>query len=319
MTVEIGGVSCTLADRVLETTQTTGTGAYALDGVSTDGYQSFVAGVGNGNNCPYVAELGTSWEVGVGQVTSGAPNTLSRDVILASSNSGSAVAWSAGVKTIKLDAPAALLTQIPDGSLSTIARLAALNIFTVNQEIKDDGSPASTIQWKITQTATGLAATFRAASFGVSDIGTTTDHDFKIRRNSADFIELESTGVNVTQPLTESAARVVSASSIFESSALSITTGSLVNTAHSLGAAPKQMWAVLRNATTEFGFSVGDEVQLNNYIDDNSGGDNGFLLGADATNIFYYINSPLRVVRKDTGALDGITTGNWTIVLRGWV
>lgn len=108
----ISGHTVVLADRVLETTQTTGTGTYSLDGVSVTGRQSFLNGIGNGNKCPYVAQLGSNWEVGVGTVTSGAPVTLSRDEILASSNSDVAVNWTAGVKDIWVDGPAALLTQI---------------------------------------------------------------------------------------------------------------------------------------------------------------------------------------------------------------
>ena len=88
-----------LADRVKETTTTTGTGTITLAGATT-GYQSFSA-IGNGNTTYYtIAGQGSSeWEVGIGTYTS-AGTTLSRDTILASSNSGSAVNFSAGTKEI---------------------------------------------------------------------------------------------------------------------------------------------------------------------------------------------------------------------------
>lgn len=87
------------ADRVKETTTTTGLGTYSLAGAAA-GFRTFVAGVGTANQCHYVVENGTDWEVGIGTVTDAAPDTLSRDVILASSNAGAAVNWGAGTKNV---------------------------------------------------------------------------------------------------------------------------------------------------------------------------------------------------------------------------
>ena len=94
-----------LADRVRETTTTTGTGTVTLGGAAT-GFQSFTA-IGNGNSTYYtIAGQGTNeWEVGIGTYTSSG-TTLSRDTILASSNSGSAVNFSAGTKDVFCDYPA---------------------------------------------------------------------------------------------------------------------------------------------------------------------------------------------------------------------
>jgi hypothetical protein len=93
-----------LKDRVKETTTTTGTGSFALAGAVT-GYDSF-GQIGNGNTTYYAVYLdgGSEWEVGIGTYTS--PSTLSRDTILASSNAGSVVTFSAGQKTIWCDYPA---------------------------------------------------------------------------------------------------------------------------------------------------------------------------------------------------------------------
>lgn len=93
-----------LKDRVKETTTTVGTGSFALAGAVT-GYDSF-GQIGNGNTTYYAVYLdgGSEWEVGIGTYTS--PSTLSRDTILASSNAGSAVNFSAGQKTIWCDYPA---------------------------------------------------------------------------------------------------------------------------------------------------------------------------------------------------------------------
>lgn len=87
------------ADRVRETSTTTGTGTYSLAGAVT-GYRTFVAGVGDTNTCHYLAEDGVNWEVGLGAVADATPDTLTRTRIFASSNSGAAVNWSAGTRTI---------------------------------------------------------------------------------------------------------------------------------------------------------------------------------------------------------------------------
>jgi hypothetical protein len=92
-------------DRVRETTTTTSTGTVTLAGAVT-GFQSFSA-IGNGNTTFYtIAGQGTNeWEVGVGTYTSSG-TTLSRDSVLASSNSGSLVNFSAGTKDVFVTYPA---------------------------------------------------------------------------------------------------------------------------------------------------------------------------------------------------------------------
>ena len=94
-----------LADRVQETTTTTGTGTVTLAGAST-GFQSFAA-VGNGNTTFYTIadSSGSNWEIGIGTYTSSG-TTLSRDTVLSSSNSGSLVDFPAGTKNAFVTFPA---------------------------------------------------------------------------------------------------------------------------------------------------------------------------------------------------------------------
>lgn len=94
-----------VADRVQESSTTTGTGTYDLAG-AVSGFQGFVAGIGNGNTCYYCATMGSDWEVGIGTVTDAATDTLARTSILASSNSNNAVNWGAGTKFIFVTIPA---------------------------------------------------------------------------------------------------------------------------------------------------------------------------------------------------------------------
>ena len=82
-----------IADRVKETTTTTGTGTINLAG-AVAAFQTFVAGIGSGNTCYYTIVSGNNWEIGIGTVTDASPDTLSRTTILASSNSDSALTLS---------------------------------------------------------------------------------------------------------------------------------------------------------------------------------------------------------------------------------
>jgi hypothetical protein len=92
-----------LKDRVQETTTTTGTGTLTLGGAVT-GYQAFSA-IGNANTTYYtIASTSAEWEVGIGTYTTSG-TTLSRDTVLASSNSGSLVNLSAGTKNVFVTYP----------------------------------------------------------------------------------------------------------------------------------------------------------------------------------------------------------------------
>jgi len=94
-----------LADRVNETTTTTGTGTVTLAG-AVDKFQSFAV-IGDGNKTYYTIahQSANQWEVGIGTYTA-AGTTLSRDTVLSSSNSGNLVNFTAGTKNVFCDYPA---------------------------------------------------------------------------------------------------------------------------------------------------------------------------------------------------------------------
>jgi hypothetical protein len=95
-------------DRVKETTTTTGQGTVDLGGAKT-GFETFVERIGNGNQTYYciAAEGGAEFEVGIGTVTSGTPDTLSRDTVLSNSdNNTNKVTFSAGTKEVFCTLPA---------------------------------------------------------------------------------------------------------------------------------------------------------------------------------------------------------------------
>ena len=92
-----------VADRVGESTSNqpaSAATAFNLGGAKT-GFQTVSLGIGNGNSAIFVAQEvdgdgnpAGDWQTFVGTLTTGSPDTLSQDTILASSNAGSAVDWS---------------------------------------------------------------------------------------------------------------------------------------------------------------------------------------------------------------------------------
>ena len=96
-----------VADRVRETTTTTGTGTLDLGG-AVSGFRTFVSGIGDGNVTYYaiVHRTAAEFEIGIGTVTDASTDTLSRTTILSSSNSNSAVSFSAGTKDVFCTQPA---------------------------------------------------------------------------------------------------------------------------------------------------------------------------------------------------------------------
>lgn len=91
-------------DRVQETSTTTGTGTFTLAGAVT-GYQSFTSAFVDGQTVYYCITDGTNWEVGRGTFTASG-TTLSRDVVLESSNSDALVNFGAGTKQVFCTLPA---------------------------------------------------------------------------------------------------------------------------------------------------------------------------------------------------------------------
>lgn len=87
------------ADRVKETSTTTGTGTYTLAGAAS-GFRAFSA-IGDGAKCYYRAKMGSDWEIGLGTYTASG-TTLARTRVVLSTNANAAVNWGAGTKEIAI-------------------------------------------------------------------------------------------------------------------------------------------------------------------------------------------------------------------------
>ncbi len=140
-------------DRVKETSTTTGTGTIDLAGAET-GYESFVSGVGTTNTTYYAIELNSAneWEVGIGTVTDAAPDTLSRDTIISSSNSDAAVNFSAGTKNVFCTLPAKkTISPVMDATTFVVTHNSTIS----EDQTLDSGVLAGPVTITGTQTITG--------------------------------------------------------------------------------------------------------------------------------------------------------------------
>jgi hypothetical protein len=149
-----------LADRVRDTTTTTGTGTVTLSGTAPTGYQTFGAGIGNGNNTYYTINADSQWEVGIGTYTASG-TTLSRNTVLASSNGGALVDFAIGIKDVFCDYPAE--KAVTDIYGTALAATTAANI---------GGGAAGSIPYQTAANTTSLLA----AGTGVLIGGTTPSY-----------------------------------------------------------------------------------------------------------------------------------------------
>ena len=133
-------------DRVKETSVTTGTGTLTLDG-AVQGFETFSSAIGNSNTTFYAIELPgtTEFEVGRGTISAG---QLARTEIISSSNSDSAVDFSAGTKIVFCTLPASkfvpgkfegtnftgslLLGHSDSGTLSSAIRNTGIGIVSLD-------------------------------------------------------------------------------------------------------------------------------------------------------------------------------------------
>jgi len=125
-----------ISDRVKETTTTTGTGTLTLGGAVT-GFETFTANLSDGDTTYYACTDNTDFEVGLGTFTASG-TTLARTTILASSNSGSAVNWGAGTRTIFCTLPAAKAVFLDASNVTNISNLKLASGATVTAILDED-------------------------------------------------------------------------------------------------------------------------------------------------------------------------------------
>ena len=147
-----------LADRVKESTTTTGDGTLTLDGAAT-GFQTFSGAFGNSVSVYYVISGGSEWEVGIGTTGAG---TLSRDTVLQSSNADAKVVFSAGTKDV-------FCSYVADRAVTTVdaATLTNKTISGASNTLSNIGNAAltnSSVTVNGTAIALGASGTVTAAA-----------------------------------------------------------------------------------------------------------------------------------------------------------
>ena len=168
-----------LADRVQESTSTIGTGTLTLSGAVT-GYRTFNASFTNGDVVYYTIDDGAgNWEVGYGTVGTG---TLTRTVVLESSNANALVSFASGVKRVFNTATAVSILNASTGGTvngaltvtgtASSAGLTATGVITHNTTTNNQ-SYTTTGAGTITLTS-GTAGSINNFNIGASTAGTGT-------------------------------------------------------------------------------------------------------------------------------------------------
>ena len=180
-----------LADRVQQTGTANTTVSFTLSGAVT-GFQSFTAGIGNGNTTFYSAyDLSGNWETGLGTYSTTGP-TLTRTTIYASSNSGSAVTFSGTVnvfvtypagKSVNLDSSG--VANIPVVSVySTTSTTPNLSFNASNSGFTSGASVSGSYLQTIIQNKSGTAGA--STNYVLSnDLGTDSTYYGEFGMNSS--------------------------------------------------------------------------------------------------------------------------------------
>tara|TARA_R110002049_G_scaffold182544_2_gene350439 strand:+ start:394 stop:1929 length:1536 start_codon:yes stop_codon:yes gene_type:complete len=179
------------ADRVRETSSTTGSAGFTLVG-AVDGFQRFSAAIGSANTCYYAATDGSAFEVGLGTVSA---NVLARTTVLDSSHVSSGVlhrvdfqagtkdifATYAADKAVILDADGNL-TVGTTANITTLGNVSVAKTLTITSgisgastlNIKGAVSAGSTLGVKGNVSSEGTLSVIGAVSVGAT-LGITND------------------------------------------------------------------------------------------------------------------------------------------------
>jgi hypothetical protein len=170
------------ADRVADTSTTTGTGSITVSGTAPTGYRTFSSLLGAGDTFYYALSHQTlnQWEVGLG--TWSGSNIFARTTVLSSSNAGSAVAFEVGTKDVFLTLAATKTLQLgptdeaPSLAIGANGTTAALRITqsgTGNALLVEDSANPDSSPFVIDETGTVVHGYTARVSGGFLDYGGT--------------------------------------------------------------------------------------------------------------------------------------------------
>jgi len=161
-----------LKDRVKETTTTTGTGDITLAG-AVEGFQSFSSALSDADTTYYAISNrdADEWEVGLGTYSS---DVLTRTTVLESSNSDTAVSFSAGTKEVFITLPAekAVVLDASDdlsvGNITTTGYLRGPSFFTIDPAAHGDDTGTLVIAGNLQ--VDGTTTTINSTTVSVDDL-----------------------------------------------------------------------------------------------------------------------------------------------------
>ena len=186
-------------DRVKETATTTGTGAVTLGGAVT-GFESFSSALANSDTTYYAISHRSAdeWEVGLGTYNAG---VLTRTTILESSNSDSAVSFTAGTKDVFITLPAdkAVYLDANDalstGNIVTTGYIRGPASFTIDPAAHGDNTGTLIVAGNLQ--VDGTTTTVNSSSLAVSDLNITVA-DGAANAGAANGAGLTVDGANAT-------------------------------------------------------------------------------------------------------------------------
>jgi hypothetical protein len=159
-----------VADRVQETTNTTGTGAYTLGG-AVAGFQTFASELSNGDTVYYSITDNVNFEVGLGTYASSG-GTITRTTVFTSSNSNNAVNWGVGTKNIFLTYPADKAVIEDASNNVSIGNNLVVGGTVDGRDVATDGTKLDTVETNadVTDTANVTSAGAAMKANNLSDL-----------------------------------------------------------------------------------------------------------------------------------------------------
>jgi hypothetical protein len=165
------------ADRVKDTSTTTGTGNITVSGSAPFGYRTFSTVLSVADTFYYAiqGQSTAEWEIGVGTYVS--TNQFARTTVLASSASGSAVSFSSGTKNVFITLAATRTLQLKSGDTPTAgsipygdgSTLSYSSVGTAGQVLISGGSSSPT--WSSAGTGSVTSVAVSGGTTGLTTSG----------------------------------------------------------------------------------------------------------------------------------------------------
>ena len=291
-----------VADRVQETTNSSGTGSYTLGG-AVAGFQTFDTALSNGDTLYYAITNNADFEVGLGTYNASG-GTIARTTVFTSSNSNNAVNWNVGTKNIFLTYPASKAVIEDASNNVTIG-----NNLVVGGTV--DGVDIASRNAVLTSTTTTANAALPKAG-GAMTGAITTNSTFDGRDVATDGTKLDS--IEASADVTDTA-NVTAAGALMDSEVdVDIKTLSLpANTTISAYGKTIVDDANASAARTTLGVAIGSNVQAYSSVLQNT---TASFLTADETKLDYITVTQavsLDQMETDIAALENgmVYKGDW--------